>query len=120
MAYITTEAVKVIRNNIKKAFPTKQGWKFSVVNRDHSEVSVSIMSAPKAYGFEGHEPVNHMWIDEHFQNALQREALHQLHNIIKEKHWDESDSQTDYFHCAFYISIEIGKWDKECVIWEKK
>ena len=27
-------------------------------------------------------------------------------------HWDESDVQTDYFHCNFYLNMAIGKWDK--------
>ena len=115
MAYITKDEVKLIRNNIKKAFPVKAGWKFSIVNRDHSEVSVSIMQCPKAYGFKGHSPINHFYIDEHYGNELQREALNKIHNIVSEKHWDESDPMTDYFHCAFYISMEIGKWDKPCV-----
>ena len=116
MGYITTEAVKVIRNNIKKAFPAKDGWKFSVLRKDSSEVNVSIMSAPSEYGFEGYEQVNHFYIDENFADKpKQAKALNQLHDIIKENHWDKSDSQSDYFHCAFYISINIGKWNKDCV-----
>ena len=26
--------------------------------------------------------------------------------------YDESDSQIDYFNTSFYISINIGRWDK--------
>ena len=43
MAYITKDEVKVIRNNLKKAFPAKQGWKFSVVCEHYSSVRVAIM-----------------------------------------------------------------------------
>lgn len=32
--------------------------------------------------------------------------------IIQKYHWDKSDSMTDYFHCAFYYSFAVGKWDK--------
>ena len=59
MAYIRTEEVKVIRDSIKKAFPGKQGWKFSVICRHHSEVQVSIMQAPHRLGFAEHSQVNH-------------------------------------------------------------
>jgi hypothetical protein len=30
--------------------------------------------------------------------------------------FDESDSMTDYFHTAYYMSIGIGKWDKPYVV----
>ena len=26
--------------------------------------------------------------------------------------FDDSDSQTDYFHCSHYIEINIGRWNK--------
>ena len=26
--------------------------------------------------------------------------------------FDDSDSQTDYFHTAYYMSVGVGKWDK--------
>jgi len=116
MAYISNEDVKEIRNNIKKAFPIKEGWKFSIRRLNHSEVNVAIMQSPKSHGFEGDEQVNQYYIDEHYKDLpLQREMLSKLNDIIKEKWWDESDSQSDYFHCAYYYTIHIGKWNKDCV-----
>jgi len=27
-------------------------------------------------------------------------------------YYDESDAMTDYFNTAYYVSVNIGKWDK--------
>ena len=27
-------------------------------------------------------------------------------------YFDESDSQTDYFHCSHYIDVNIGRWNE--------
>jgi len=113
MAYISKEEVKVIRNEIKKAFPAKDGWKFSVVTRNYSEVDVAIVQAPKEYGFEGHESINQYHIESNY-NEKQAEMLSKVYAIMSKEHWDESDSMTDYFHCAYYMSMSIGKWDKDC------
>lgn len=46
MAYISAEEVKEIRQNIKKAFPAKAGWRFSIRKRDCSMLKVVILEAP--------------------------------------------------------------------------
>ena len=46
MPYISTEKISEIREKIKKEFPSKDGWKFSITRRHHSTVNVDIMSAP--------------------------------------------------------------------------
>ena len=32
--------------------------------------------------------------------------------IMLEGHYDKSDPMTDYFDCAWYMSIQVGKWTK--------
>jgi len=43
-------------------------------------------------------------------------ALAFLEEVIPEMYgtdyFDESDAQTDYFHCSHYIDVNIGRWDK--------
>jgi hypothetical protein len=35
---------------------------------------------------------------------------------MKSQNWfDKSDSMTDYFHTAYYLSLSIGKWNKSYV-----
>lgn len=55
--------------------------------------------------------VNQYWYQEHFTGTA-LEALKGLIGVLFEGHWDESDIQTDYFHCAYYVNVNIGKWNK--------
>ena len=55
--------------------------------------------------------INYQWMNiipaspclAYFQDALE---------IMLEGHYDNSDSMTDYFDTAWYISIQVGKWNK--------
>jgi hypothetical protein len=39
------------------------------------------------------------------------DVVRAIDGIVRKYHWDKSDTQTDYFHCAFYYSIvaDTGK-----------
>lgn len=56
--------------------------------------------------------INPYWYQEHFSgNALSflKEVLPLMYGP---DYFDESDPQTDYFHCSHYIDVNIGKWNK--------
>jgi hypothetical protein len=129
MAYITKDEVKEIRKALKAEFGTK--FKFSVTRRDCMEVTVAIMTGETdfsnlwnaknadEYGY-GYSNINHYYISKkrYGDNA---DMLEKIDNIIKtapakaeggRAYFDESDVQTDYFNCAFYYSIQVGKWDR--------
>ena len=55
--------------------------------------------------------VNHYYLDTGF-SGVALEYLEAAKKILMADHWDESDIMTDYFHCAFYLNINIGAWDK--------
>jgi len=55
--------------------------------------------------------VNHYWLDTSF-SGLALEYLEKVKAIMSVDHWDKSDIQSDYFNCAYYMNIDIGKWDK--------
>ena len=57
--------------------------------------------------------VNQYWIDEHYSGAA-KDFLNEVYDAIKKagKWFDKSDAMIDYFHTAFYIDINIGRWDK--------
>lgn len=38
--------------------------------------------------------------------------IDELREAMLEGHWDESDIQIDYFHCAYYHHLYIGEYDK--------
>ncbi len=60
---------------------------------------------------EEHISVNHYYLDSAF-SGIALEYLEKAKAIMYVDHWDKSDIQSDYFHCAYYISMQVGRWDK--------
>lgn len=113
MPFITTQEVAEKRKAIKKAFPT---WKFSITRQHHSKLSVSILEADIKLTEKGNEPVNHYYIKEHYKNNVEvMEALQKITDImIKGEEVISQDS--DYGAIPnFYVSLQIGEWDKPFV-----
>ncbi|QOG13029.1 LPD29 domain-containing protein [Arcobacter sp. FWKO B] len=121
MAYIKTEQVKAIRDQIKKEFPNV---KFSVTREHYSSVKIVILSSEIDFfadyikTIERYEAertylqVNHHYIDTSF-TGLSKEVLSKISEIAHSQNWfDESDSMTDYFHTAYYVGISIGDWSR--------
>lgn len=121
MAYINAEETKVIRDNLKEKYPE---IKFSVRNRHHSSIDVTILRAPYNFELNGAEyrDVNQY----HYYGASEclnhegnlvkphthQKILKDILEIISAKHWDKSDAMTDYFNCAFYYNLSIGSYSK--------
>ena len=124
MAYITAQDVQAIRQELKQEFPK---WKFSV-RKGSGSLSVDVTILKGTCSFEGkdHAQVNQYWIDSHWQDEDDKQALLKINEIMhnapgrrdpSRKFFDHSDAMTDYFHTAFYTHLSIGQWDKryECV-----
>lgn len=109
------EIGKEIRETIKKLYPKV---KLSVVT-DYNHISVYLLESPFNVTVlqetlnSGYTPVNRYYYetDERLTPKC-IELFNEIDKVIKKYFWDESDSMTDYFHCAFYFDYEIGKWDK--------
>ena len=118
MAYITSESVKEIRNNLKALYPAKQGWKFSVTREHYSSVRCIILTAPIELRLDitrQNESVNNFWISSRYNDApndAAKEVLTNVNNILNLNNYDNSDAMTDYFDCGHYVTISIGAWDK--------
>ena len=119
MPYITTERVKEIRNEIKKAFPK---FKFSITRQHHSSVSVAILSAPvELITTEGnnrrYEQVNEFHIKEHYEDTPKvRDILLKIYEIMDRGNGvfvEDSDYGTVP---DFYTHLSIGRWDKPFTI----
>lgn len=113
MAFITKEEVKEVRENLKKAFPKKDGWKFSICGGNTSSLDVTIVEFPDNLNFpeDDYVLVNHYWLHEHWEKP-EADVLTKIKDICLEKHWDESRAEIDYFNCAFYFHLQIGEWNK--------
>jgi hypothetical protein len=55
--------------------------------------------------------INQYYLDTAFDGKA-LEYLEKAKDIMYADHWDKSDSMTDYFHCAYYISMRVGRWNK--------
>jgi len=118
MAYMNAEEVSSVRKALKASFPKA---KFAV-RKTGSGVDVSVLKHNIDFSDklvrDGYTPVNHYWIDDHF-NKEQAKFLTEVKNIILTApatvgcpYYDNSDIMTDYFDVAYYYSIEVGKWNK--------
>lgn len=116
MAYITTPEVKAKRTAIKAAFPSKDGWTFSVTGGNSSTLRVDLMKYPAGYTFPEHGEINHYHMEGSFERLgigeKEQAILRKVYEIMAEGHWDKSDIMTDYFHCAYYYYLAVGKWNK--------
>ena len=134
MAYIKTEEVSAIRNELKKRFG-HTGLKFGVKKQHHSSVHVTIKAGPidfsdiyrDHYGSGDHYAQVNAY---HLSNYGQHQPFfEEVLKIIKTapalaeggREWfDKSDAMTDYFHTAFYINLNVGEYDKPYVYNGKK
>ena len=57
--------------------------------------------------------LNHYYLDTiEWINPVVLEVLKDIYNFLKSYHHDDSDSLIDYFYTNFYISMNIGKYNK--------
>jgi len=121
---MTTEHVKKVRQQLNEEFP---GFKFSVRNRNHSTIEISILSGPFDFSvLRGHKDVNqwdflkgtkvnHHFIDRHFGKDFP--AFARFFNRVKEIANEGNGIEVvdgDYGPVPdFYLNIEIGRYEKE-------
>jgi hypothetical protein len=55
--------------------------------------------------------VNQYYLDSSF-DGIALEYLEKAKEIMHVDHYDHSDIQSDYFNCAYYVNISVGRWNK--------
>lgn len=132
MAYITQATKKQIHEALKEVIPA--GWKWTTGTRHNSTFVLNIWqgdpdlmasfnrsmaAAREARGdcaWEDHDSIelNDHYIGQQFDREDFNELFSSILDTIRTYgNWfDKSDTQTDYFFTAFYISINLGRWDK--------
>ena len=123
MAYMNQEMKAKIAVEIKKVMP--KGWKYSLGVDNHSTIVLNIASAPvdllklaKAAGYSSTcgVQVNPHYMDKHFANTEVAELFAKIKKVMYGcGYYDNSDIQTDYFDTAYYVNVNIGKWNKPFV-----
>ena len=113
MAYISTEQVKSIRDQIKAAYPN---YKWSVSRRDHSTVVIVLQESDLPFD-NVHEQINPYWFKESEKLNTKTKLIFQhvlfICNSV-ERCYDRNagDPYADYGDSTYFIDLEIGKWDQ--------
>ncbi len=134
MAYMNQEKKATINAALKLVMP--QGWKYSLSVDNHSTIVCTLTSAPvdllaqmqagndriaerrgeSSWTLKGHADVNPYHYDDSF-DAATLPVIEKIFAALKSADWfDDSDSMTDYFHCAYYAELRVGKWNKPFVL----
>jgi hypothetical protein len=115
MAYVSNETKSKIQAALKPVFK-KYGIKATVGRNSYkSTLAVNISAGDIDFnlGDNDYSQVNVYWVDDHYSGVAKDFLNEVLDTIKKAGEWyDESNAQIDYFNTAFYIDINIGRWDK--------
>lgn len=142
MAYMNQERKAKITKALKPIL-AKYKVKGSLSVRNHSTIILTLKSGAidfignsnkvcgdshyqVARGFKpntgGYDQINPYWFHEHY-DGVAKDFLTEAMKALKSADWyDESDAQVDYFNTAYYVDINIGKWNKPYQVegsWEK-
>ena len=119
MAYISQQDKKDLAPAIK-AVLKNYGMKGTIAINHYSSLVVNIQSGVLdftdhfSHG-DGYIQVNTYHIDSWYSGTIKR-FLQDLVKAMKGNKWyDKSDAMVDYFDTAYYIDINIGKWNKPYV-----
>lgn len=136
MAYMNQEKKAKISTNLKPILK-KYGIKGSLSVNNHSTIVLTLKSGEidfvenyiktdidKPYGSKMVQDqidylrknqsmdVNPYWYQEHF-SGVAKEFLTEAMVALKSADWyDETDAQVDYFNTAYYVDINVGKWNQ--------
>jgi len=113
MAYMNQEMKKELAPAIKEICK-KHGIKATLGVRDYSQLVLNIKSG--SIDFDA-DRINEYWYHEHFaDNAKALAFLSEVIPAMNIGNFDKSDVQTDYFHVGWYISVNLGKYDKPYIV----
>ena len=130
MAYISKEKVQVKQKQLAK-LNKEYGVKASFSGSNSSSLTLTIHSGSINFfeyldsgilelnGGICYVQLNLYYLSGWFKDSKALDYLNKAYSIMLEGHFDESDSQSDYFYCSWYNFIQIGKWNKPYVVTNK-
>ena len=136
MAYMNQERKAKI-TKILKPILAKYKVKGSLSVRNHSTIVLTLKSGSIDFignsnkvcgndfyqvqrGFKptttGYDQVNPYWFQDHYDGDA-KAFLTEAFKALKSADWyDESNAMIDYFNIAYYVDINIGKWDAPYIV----
>jgi hypothetical protein len=136
MAYMNQERKQKIATMLKPIL-AKYKVKGSLSVRNHSTIVLTLKSGAIDFignsnrvcgndfyqvqrGFKpttsGYDQVNPYWFQDHYDGDA-KAFLTEAFKALKSADWyDESDAMIDYFNIAYYVDINIGKWNAPYIV----
>ena len=117
MAYVSAQMTKAVRSALKAKF---SDMKFSVrKNSNSSTLYITILSSKVDLtdDLQGdkYNEINHYHMENYNHSKLYKKILAEMKKATASAggaYFDDSESQTDYFHCAYYYSLSLGDYEK--------
>ena len=136
MAYMNQERKAKITKMLKPIL-AKYKVKGSLSVRNHSTIVLTLKSGAIDFignsnrvcgndfyqvqrGFKpttsGYDQVNPYWFQDHYDGKA-KSFLTEAFKALKSADWyDESNAMIDYFNIAYYVDINIGKWNAPYIV----
>jgi len=130
MAYMNQQKKAIIASKLKPVLK-KYGVKGSLKVSNHSTIVLNVKSGKIDFiqnynSTVGNQPgafrngsaaeksisVNPYWFHENFSGQSKEFLTEAIAALKGADCYDESDAQVDYFNTAYYVDINIGKWNK--------
>jgi len=109
MAYIGQEKKKELAPRVKHILK-KHGMKGTLSIDNYSTIRLTLQSGSIDFGTD---QINEYHYKNHFaDNPAALAFLSELIPAMNAENFDKSDPMTDYFHVGYYISVNIGSYDK--------
>ena len=119
MAYISTEDVKKIRQEIKKQFPITDGWKFSIKKHDSTGVEINILQSKLNLNPENEKDfsVSNYHLEKFYGDNKEQyntfKSIFDLVNKIKlNVNRNEGDTGADYVNMNYFVFLNVGLYKK--------
>ena len=127
MAYMDQDKKKQIADKVKPILK-KYNMKGSLSVNNHSTIVLTLSRGPLDFignynennhrdnGIIDHMEINDRWYKEYY-TGICKEFLDEIVPVMYSADWyDKSDIMTDYFNVAYYVDINVGKWNKPYIL----
>lgn len=128
MAYMSQDKKKIIKAALDKVLKPR-GIKYSLRVNNHMAITCTITAAPIDFignfnaksGQEfrrggrlpwDHLQVNLYWINDHFSGEAAQVLSEAAEALKAAGYYDNSNAMIDYFDTAYYMHLDIGRYDK--------
>jgi hypothetical protein len=122
MAYMNQEKKAAIAAALKKVVPA--GWKYSLRVRHHSTIIMTVTAAPvdfsdKVDWYEGKVRAEYDVNPYHYERNIIcdefRAQVKAIMDCLNLDNFNNSDTQSDYFHVGHYVELSFGAYGKPYV-----